>query len=290
VTIPAAAEIRPARDTALQDQLCFYLGTHAAGWLWDPAADFPLFVSHRRLARHKALRPATHGWALDSGGFTELSTYGEWQTGPREYARSVARYDAEIGRLDWAAPQDWMCEPFMLARTGLTVAGHQQRTVASFLTLRDLWTAESDAECPFMPVLQGWRLADYEACSGMYEAAGIRLEDYPVVGLGSVCRRQAGGEIAEIVRAFSPRLALHGFGVKTQGLRLSGHLLESADSMAWSYDARRADPLPGCAHKNCANCLVYARQWRDRLLSRISGAGGDGWQESLELDWTGEAA
>lgn len=60
---------------------------------------------------------------------------------------------------------------------------------------------------------------------------------------------------------------LHGFGVKTLGLARYGHLLTSADSLAWSYDARREQhPLPGCTrHKNCANCLRYARQWRNRL-------------------------
>ncbi len=58
----------------------FLTGTHKAAWLADPRADFPLFVSHRTLATVKALRQATHSWALDSGGFTELSTYGEWRT------------------------------------------------------------------------------------------------------------------------------------------------------------------------------------------------------------------
>ena len=39
--------------------------------------------------------------------------------------------------LEWAAPMDWMCEPAMLARTGLTVEDHQRRTVANFLELRE---------------------------------------------------------------------------------------------------------------------------------------------------------
>jgi hypothetical protein len=47
----------------------FYIGTHKAAWLADRRADFPLFVSHRTLAKVKKLRPASHGCALDSGGF-----------------------------------------------------------------------------------------------------------------------------------------------------------------------------------------------------------------------------
>jgi hypothetical protein len=257
----------------------FYLGAHQPHWLWS--AGFPLFVSHRRLARYKALRPALCGWALDSGGFTELSSYGEWRTSPAEYVRAVARYDREIGQLEWAAPQDHMCEPWILAKTGLTCLRHQHLTVGSFLLLAALWPAESDAECPFMPVLQGWTLADYLRCEQIYRQSGVRLEDYPVVGLGSVCRRQATGEIGAIAEAFTGRLALHGFGVKAAGLLRYGRYLTSADSMAWSYGARRSRPMPGCAHGNCANCIRYATAWRSRVLADCEAADGREWQPSL---------
>jgi len=80
----------------------FYAGCHKAGWLADPRADFPPLISHRTLAEVKILRSATHPRALDSGDFTELSTY-EWRTGPADYVRAVVRYDTEIGGLDWAA-------------------------------------------------------------------------------------------------------------------------------------------------------------------------------------------
>lgn len=267
----------------------FYTGSHQPHWLWSPAADFPLFVSHRALSRVKNLRPSTHGWALDSGGFTELSKYGEWRTTPGEYAEATARYDGEIGRLEWAAPQDWMCEPFIIGGggllnapgTGLSVAEHQRRTVANFLELREIWPRYSDSPCPFMPVLQGWVLEDYRRCEQMYREAGVRLEDYPVTGLGSVCRRQATAEIGAIAAEFAPRLAVHGFGVKAAGLVGYGHLLTSADSLAWSYAARRSEPLPGHRHMNCANCLEWARNWRSRLLDGYQAAQDRGHQGDL---------
>lgn len=277
--------IDPATDITAKEPLCFYLGTHMTGWLRNPAADFHLFVSHRRLARVRTLRRATHGWALDSGGFTELSTYGEWRTSPEQYVEAVARYDAEIGRLEWAAPQDWMCEPWIVEKTGLTVDEHQARTVENYLALRSLWPQFSDEDDPFMPVLQGWTLADYERCAERYAAAGVKLQDYPVTGLGSVCRRQNTGQIGAIVSAFTPWLALHGFGVKTGGLAAYGWRLMSADSMAWSFDARRSAPLPGHTHKNCANCLDYARQWRDRLLVQVQDAEHGTRQEPLPFSW-----
>ena len=124
-------------------------------------------------------------------------------------------------------------------------------------------------------MVQGWRLPDYLACVDLYAAAGVDLAALPRVGLGSVCRRQSTAEIAVIVTELARRgLRLHGFGVKTGGLHLYGHRLASADSMAWSYAARRAPALPGCTgHKNCANCLTYATRWRQHILAASAARG-----------------
>lgn len=255
-------------ETAPETAPLFYLGAHQPHWLWN--ARFPLFVSHRQLARKVRLRPATCRWAVDSGGFTELSLNGRWVTTPGSYADAVTRYIEELGALDFAAPMDWMCEPFMIERTGLSVREHQHRTVANYLELCALAPA-----VPWLPVVQGWTLPDYLHCVDLYASAGVDLTALPRVGLGSVCRRQATGQIGHIVAALAARgLRLHGFGVKTGGLTRYGHLLASADSMAWSYNARRLPPLPECGgHKNCANCLTYATQWRTRLLAGLAARG-----------------
>lgn len=271
----------------------FYLGTHQPHWLWDPAASFPLFVSHRTLRKYKTLHPATHPWALDSGGFSEVSKFGQWRTSPAEYTAAVARYDTEIGHLDWVAPQDWMCEPIIIsggpgrfADTHLSLAEHQARTVANFLQLCDLWPGYSSQPCPFMPVLQGWAPGDYWRCADLYHEAGVRLEEYPVVGLGSVCRRQGTPAITRLIAELTPWVALHGFGMKKAGLAAAGHRLTSADSMAWSYDARRRKiRLPGHTHSNCANCLPYATRWRQQLLTDITAADTRGRQEDLFGGW-----
>jgi hypothetical protein len=241
----------------------FFLGTHQPGWL--ATADVPLFVSYRRLAGRRTLPRATTPWALDSGGFTELSMHGEWRTPVPAYLAAVRRFQDEIGRLEWAAPMDWMCESWITGLTGLTVAEHQRRTIDNFLSLRT-----TAPDLPIIPVLQGWELDDYLACADAYEHAGINLTAEPVVGLGSVCRRQATGQAATIVTTLAERgLRLHGFGFKTLGLRSCGHSLTSADSLAWSYDARRKPPLPGHSHKNCANCQPYALHWRTRTLNSL---------------------
>jgi hypothetical protein len=241
----------------------FFLGTHHTGWLADSAV--PLFVSYRRLASRKRLPRAASVWALDSGGFTELSMFGAWRTTVPEYLAAVRRYRDQIGNLAWAAPMDWMCEPFICARTGLSVAEHQRRTVDNLVQLR-----EAAPDLPFIPVLQGWRLADYLACADLYQRAGIDLAAEPLVGLGSVCRRQATSEAAAVVTTLAGMgLRLHGFGFKTNGLRTCGTHLTSADSLAWSYQARRKPPITGHTHKNCANCRPYALAWRNRLLGTL---------------------
>ena len=44
----------------------------------------------------------------------------------------------QIGRMDFAAVQDWMCEPEIVVKTGLSIAEHQRRTVANLCALREL--------------------------------------------------------------------------------------------------------------------------------------------------------
>ena len=242
--------------------MTFYLGTHQTDWLKDPAVNVPLFVSRRRLEKLKNLKPSTHRWCLDSGGFTELHMKGGWQMSAKEYAAIVSRYVNEIGNLDWAAPQDWMCETSALKATGLTVHDHQVLTIQNFLELR-----QSLGDI-VIPVLQGWEHDDYPRCVEMYEKAGVDLTQEATVGLGSVCRRNALIEITQIIRTLQP-LKLHGFGVKGDGYLINHDLLTSADSLAWSFGARYKPPLEGCTHKACSSCRKYALQWREKLLSSV---------------------
>lgn len=241
----------------------FLLGTHMPGWL--RLTDVPLFVSRRRLVDYRTLPRALGSWALDSGGFSELSLFGRWTVGVGQYAAEVRRFASEVGGLGWAAAMDWMCEPAILAGTGLTVAAHQARTVANYLEL-----VSAAPDLPWTPVLQGWRPDDYRRHLDDYDRAGVDLRSVPVVGLGSVCRRQHTAEVEDLVRDLSRRgLRLHGFGFKVRGLGRLGSVLHSADSMAWSVEARRLG-RPTCGstrHRNCANCLPYALAWRERVVS-----------------------
>ena len=240
--------------------MIFYLGIHDVHLL--PRITVPTFVSVVRLTRRnrKTLPRPAAPWALDSGGFSELAKHGRWTVSAEQYAETVSRIDAAMPGRQWAAPQDWMCEEFMLDRTGKTVAEHQHLTIENFLELRGL------AVPNVVPVLQGQSPDDYLDHREQYTAAGVDLETEPLVGVGSVCRRQALDEAADIFRALHP-LSLHGFGIKGAGIRAYGDLLTSADSMAWSYRGRHVRPCPHRGTASCANCLDHALEWRDRALS-----------------------
>lgn len=235
--------------------------------------DVPLFVSNRPLSKIKTLYRARGSVSVDSGGFSELDANGSWDQGPtpRQYVTQIRRYVDEIG-IDWAAPQDWMCEPWIVAKTGLTVAEHQKRTVGNYLDLKAI-----DDTAPIIPVLQGWAIADYEHCIDLYDQAGIDLRKQPLVGIGSVCRRQGTDEAARLVeRIAGYGIRLHGFGFKIDGLRRAAPHLPSSDSMAWSAAGRREKqgcdyrfPTSRGPHKNEANCLRYALKWRDDVLAAI---------------------
>ncbi len=214
----------------------------------------------------------------------------------------------EFNTPDNAAAQDHMCEPWVIyggRHNGRTYTGtrplidpdhrmsfdelvgvHQRLTVANYLECVRWWPEFSGEQCPLMPTLQGWTIPQYQRCTQMYEDAGIHLPDYPVVGLGSVCTRQGTAEITALAELLTPRLALHGFGVKTTGL-LASNRFTSADSSAWSYDARHAAPLPDHEHRHrhCGNCLDAARRWRAHLLAQLAQAGTGTWQDCLPLTW-----
>ncbi len=258
----------------------FFLGTHQPSWLTRTTE--PLFISDTRLRDRKTMPRARGEWALDSGGFTQLQKYGSWDSvTPREYVDRVRRYRDEIGNLAWAAPQDWMCEPLIIhggrigksvfAGTHLSVSEHLHRTVGNLIDLRSL-----APDLPIVPTIQGFTRADYERCLALYDTAGIDLAAEPVVAIGSVCRRQNTREAAEIVTAITeavPGIRLHGFGIKTSGLGAYGSLLASSDSTAWSVTAREEKILlPGCTgHINCANCITWAFQWRQKVLASLAG-------------------
>lgn len=174
-------------------------------------------------------------WILDSGAFSELSLHGAYRFPVSEYADQINRWKS-CGKLIMAVSQDYMCEPFMLEKTKLTVKEHQELTIARYDELINL------TDVPIMPVLQGYEPEEYLEHLVMY---GNRITNGKTVGVGSVCKRNGNPEaivaVLEGIKKARPDLQLHGFGLKKTALQNNYivSMLSSADSMAWSYAARR---------------------------------------------------
>jgi hypothetical protein len=244
----------------------FYLGVPEPSWA--QFVGVPVFVSRNRLIRRVGkLDPSPVPWAMDSGGFTEITQHGGWRISSREYGREAEYFAQRMGKPDWAAPQDWMCEDVALKKTGKTLREHQRLTTKNFLELR-----ERQRAVHFIPVLQGRDLADYLRHVEDYAREGIDLRREKVVGVGSVCRRKGCNAADELLRALAGLgLKLHAFGLSSLGLRRAADVIVSADSMAWS-DVARIERRRAGDHRHagdCRNCPLWALEWRDRQLAAV---------------------
>ena len=241
----------------------FYVGvdTHMIG------VDFPIMVSDLRLKRRKSLKSAAAPVMIDSGSFT-IHDSGQSFDPPAVYVERIRRYQVEVGQVARVATYGRMCEPYILAKTGSTVERNQALTIESYLTLVHL-----APDVPWMPELQGWALDDYHRHFDLYVEAGVDLAALPVVGVGSICRREGTLEARQIVASVAARgVSVHGFGVKSP--QTLGPDFVSADSFAWSYGARKRTGR--CPHGIVvweANCPEYLRAWRERILKRIADRG-----------------
>lgn len=234
--------------------LRFFVGLHQPS---DARHFDAAFVSVNRLRDRKGAFDVGD-WIMDSGAFTEVSTHGGYRHDVAEYAAQIRRW-AGNGNLLAAVAQDWMCEPWIVARTGLTVLRHQELTVERYDALMALDTAG----VYIMPVLQGYDPSDYVRHLAMY---GERIARGAWVGVGSICKRngdpRAVAAVLHAIKEARPDLRLHGFGLKATALAdpLIRQLLTTADSMAWSFAARREKRNP--------NDYREAVRWADNIMSR----------------------
>lgn len=247
--------------------MIFYVGLHQPS---DAQHFAHACISVNRLRRRKG--PFKVGrWIMDSGAFTEISTHGRWRSDVESYAAEVRRW-AGNGELEAAVAQDFMCEPFIIEKTGLSVPLHQQLTIERYDAL-----VACDLPVPALPVLQGFHPDDYARHVAAY---GDRLTAGMWVGVGSVCKRNGRpGDVLAVLRSIKsarPDLRLHGFGLKVMALRVAEirAMLHSSDSMAWSYAARREG-------RN-QNDWREAERFAATVMSTASGA-SDGWQAELQL-------
>lgn len=245
----------------------FYVGLHHA----HHANEFARACISINILRRRKKPIQCVDVLVDSGAFTEIATHGGYRHGPSEYASELRRlHAAGVVTISAAVAQDYMCEGFMIAKTGLSVAEHQRLTIERY----DALLAEN-LPFPIMPVLQGYAPSEYLEHLAAY---GSRLTHGMWVGVGSVCKRNGSPEsvlgVLEAIKRIRPDLRLHGFGVKQTSLLHPGvrSLLYSADSMAWSFAARREG--------RDQNSVEEAKSFVSRIGDVLS-KGPAWWQPSL---------
>lgn len=211
-------------------------------------------ISIHRLSKRKSGFKVAE-WILDSGAFTSVTKNGGYGTESLpKYADHIMRW-ASNGNLLASVSQDYMCEQFILDKTGMTIAEHQRLTIYRYKALRKM----VPENIYIMPVLQGYAPSDYTNHLRQY---GNLLQLNQWVGVGSVCKRNSNvGSVEAVLVAIAkerPDLKLHGFGVKLTALKSSivQNLLHSSDSMAWSFAARYEGRKP----HDIQECIRYTQK------------------------------
>ena len=106
---------------------------------------------------------------------------------------------------------------------------HQELTTQNVAYLRQQFP-----HVHWIPVLQGKTVQDYLEHKASYASVGIDLRHEPLVGLGSVCRRQATGQIAAIVHI-------------PQGCRVEYKVAPLSSFVLKRAPARRIATISACA-------------------------------------------
>ena len=239
--------------------MMFFAGIHHP----NKAGHVPLAMVSANALRNRRSHFPVNDWIMDSGAFTTVTKHGGYPDDVNVYAEIIRRF-ATCGNLMAAVAQDYMCEPFVLERTGLTITEHQRLTVDRY----DQLQACDTAGIPIMPVLQGYAPSDYVDHLDMY---GDRLTPRMWVGVGSICKRNTNpGSIVAVLEAIHqrrPDLRLHGFGVKITALRNQRvrELFHSTDSMAWSYAAR----IEGRDGNDIGEAIRYTHRVRHQPVQTV---------------------
>lgn len=201
------------------------------------------FISVNRLKRRKS-DFEVNDWIMDSGGFNEISRYGEYRDNVETYAALIDRW-SRCGNLLAAVAQDYIVSPPTLKKTGKTVSELQKMSVDRYNALLRV----VEGRHYIMPVIHGITPEDYVEHLRMY---GDRFRPGMYIGVGSLVKISAKpdivGPILKAIRAERPDLKLHAFGVKLTGLKDQGVRDEivTSDSMAWAFAARMEGRNSNC--------------------------------------------
>lgn len=195
--------------------------------------------------------------ALDSGGFTAASLFGDFHflhAGCLETYVDLAQglVDAGADLLWWAAP-DLCVEPEL---------AHSKEELLCRLA-RNAWVYQETCQVADhrgfrrpIPVLQGQTPEDYLLSADLL-FDGSRDEIPDLIGLGSMCRRHAGdliSTLSAIDRLLPPHARVHLFGVTSDAMAAVAGFdrVASSDSQAYDLIDRRRSRADGSPRSNAS--------------------------------------
>lgn len=206
---------------------------------------------------------------LDSAGFVAAARYGGFPWSLADYVSLAAAYPFR-----WWASADYCVEP-EIARDRDEVTDRLSRTIRANSDCRKLGEDLGIADT-LMPVIQGWRPADYERC---VDALWGVLRPGEVIGVGSMCRRAIHGPeglvavVDHLDQILPVGVRLHAFGVKGSALPFLlpfQHRIASIDSQAYGISARRATLRAGIS-KTDAIVADHLEHWVAGQQRRLTG-------------------
>jgi len=212
------------------------------------------------------------GIIIDSGSFTRIKLGRE----VADYRRLIDTAIINDARIVFVP--DYMCETNIRAIGGYSVETAIRRTTRNTIDMLKYAEKIGFDTKRIGRVVQGWNVEDYiRHIDLMLKKKVIEDKKDCVIGIGSVCRRNATLNIVNIIKAIRKRLPnayLHAFGVKGDTLPYINRLVDSADSFAWaigSWHAKR-DGRPVCGRfgceKNCVHCEEAVKIFYDKMIKK----------------------
>ena len=207
---------------------------------------------------------------LDSGGFVAAVRY-------RGFEWTVPQCMALCAAAPWTrfASMDWCVEPELADDRDAVldrISGTVRLNRDCLREARRLGIADR-----FMPVIQGWQVDDYLRCIDLM----FDLDQFPVVGVGSMCRRHVEGPagILQVVHELDQALGdspvrLHLFGLKSQGMaEVRAHpRVFGFDSQAYGVAARQNARKAGVS-KSDAYLAREMERWYRRQRALLDAPG-----------------
>jgi len=167
---------------------------------------------------------------IDSGGYSMFTKYSEFPYSIEEYLSFVNEL-RDIWPVSEVATMDYPCEPHVNRSLYRTNIERIDATVRNALECIDL-----DYSVPWVPVIQGYKISEYQYCWEQYRDYGVSSNIWAV---GSICVRKRTGGIRYIINRIKrlTKQKLHAFGLALPALKHADVFCSifSSDSAAWNF-------------------------------------------------------